>query len=92
MLDVVNDCFLYQHVKEDTRFMNVQSLSLDLIFINEEGDVKNVVVEEPLKGSDHGIVVADFVSEWQSREVHKPRRLYQKGKYDKIIEELDQES
>ena len=86
ILEVINDCFLYQHVKEDTRFMNEQSSSLDLIFTKEEGDVMNVVVEEPLNGSDHGIVVADFVSEWQSRVVHRPRRLYQRENMIKIID------
>ena len=40
MLDIINDCFLYQHVREDTRFMNVQSSLLDLIFTKEEGDIK----------------------------------------------------
>ena len=90
MLDVVNDCFLYQHVKEDTRFRNLQSSSLDLIFTKEERDVKNIVVGNPLGGSDHGIVTADYVSEWKSRVVQKPRRMYAKGNYVKIIEELDQ--
>ena len=56
MLDVVNDCFLFQHVKEDTRFRNIQSSSLDLIFTKEERDI---LVDEPLGGSDHGIVIAD---------------------------------
>ena len=90
MLDVVNDCFLFQHVKEDTRFRNIQASSLDLIFTKEERDVKNIVVDEPLGGSDHGIVWADYVSEWRSRVVHKPRRMYSKGNYVKINEELDQ--
>ena len=90
MLDVVNDCFLFQHLKEDTRFRHIQSSSLDLIFTKEERDVKNIVVDEPLGGSDHGTVWADFVSEWRSRVVHKPRRMYSKGNYVKINEELDQ--
>ena len=90
MLDVVSDCFLYQHVKEETRFRNEQSSTLDLIFTKEEGDVKNVELLDPLGGSDHGIVMADYVSEWKSRVVHKPRRMYHKGNYEQIIEELDQ--
>ena len=90
MLDVVNDCFLYQHVKEETRFRNEQSSTLDLIFTKEEGDGKNVELLHPLGGSDHGIVMADYVSEWKSRVVHKPRRMYHKGNYEQIIEELDQ--
>ena len=89
MLKVVNDCYLHQHVKEDTRFRGVESSSLDLIFTREEGDIKNIVVEDPLEGSDHGIVTADFVSEWKSRVVPKPRRMYHKGNYNKIIEELE---
>ena len=92
MLEVINDCHLQQHVREDTRFENLQSSSLDLIFTREEGDVRNIDVQHPLAGSDHGIVVADFVSEWQSRVVHRPKRQYSRGKYDKITEELDQEN
>ena len=42
MLDVVNDCFLYQHVKEDTRFRNEQSSNVDLAFTKVERDVKNI--------------------------------------------------
>ena len=48
MLDVVNDCFLHQHVREDTRFRNMQSSTLDLIFTKEERDVKNIGVLVPL--------------------------------------------
>ena len=70
MLEVINECHLQQHVREDTRFEKLQSSSLDLIFTKEEGDIRNIDVQEPLVGSDHGIVVADFVSEWQSRVVH----------------------
>ena len=42
MLDVTNDCFLYQHVKEDTRYRNEQSSLLDLAFTKEENDIKNL--------------------------------------------------
>ena len=35
------------------------------------------------------LVIGDFVTQWKSRVVHKPRRLYHKGNYAKIIEELD---
>ena len=38
--------------------------------------------------SDHDIVVADYVSEWISKVEYKPRRMYHKGNYDRIIEEL----
>ena len=74
--------FLYQHVKEDTRFMNDQSSALDLAFTKEEN-------EPPLGSSDHAIVTGDFITEWKSRVAHKPRRMYQKGNYTKISEGLD---
>ena len=43
----------------------------------------------PVGGSDHGVVVGDFVCEWKSKVEFKPRRMYYKGKYDKIIEGLE---
>ncbi|CAL4245945.1 unnamed protein product, partial [Meganyctiphanes norvegica] len=90
ILETTNDCFLYQHVRENTRYRNMQSSLLDLIFTREEGDVKNIEVLCPLGKSDHGIVTGDFVSEWKTRAEPKPRRMYHKGNYEKIIEELNQ--
>ena len=89
MLEVVRDCFWYQHVKKDTRYMNEKSSKLDLVFTKEERDVRNIEHLPPLGGSDHEMIIGEFVTEWKSKVVHKPRRLYQKGKYDKIIEELN---
>ena len=88
VLDTINDCFLHQHVREITRRRNEQESTLDLIFTKEEDDVKNIKVLPPLGDSDHGIVVADYVSEWISKVEFKPRRMYHKGNYDRIIEEL----
>ena len=83
------DCFWHQHVHKPTRFRNNQASTLDLIFTKEEEDVKNIEVLPGLGSSDHGIVVGNFVCEWKNRIVKKPRRLYQKGDYDKINEELN---
>ena len=83
LYDTFNDCCWHQHVHKPTRFRNNQASTLDLIFTNEEMDVKNIEVLPGLGSSDHGIVVGDFVCEWKNRVVHKPRRLYQKGDYDK---------
>ena len=71
MLDVINDCFLHQHVKEPTRFRNDDSSTLDLIFTKEEEDVKNIKVLQPLGRSDHGIVTAEYICEWKHRVVKK---------------------
>ena len=87
-LDVINDCFLYQHVREATRFRNEESSILDLIFTKEEEDVRDIKVLQPLGKSDHGVVIADFVCEWKSKIEQKPRRMYHKGNYEKILEEL----
>ena len=86
-LDVTNDCFLYQHVREATRFRNEESSILDLIFTKEEEDVRDIKVLQPLGKSDHGVVIADFVCEWKSKIEQKPRRMYHKGNYEKILEE-----
>ena len=72
-----------------TRFRNDQASTLDLIFIKEEEDVCDIDVLPGLGNSDHGIVKGTFICEWKSRVVQKPRRLYQKGDYTKIIQELD---
>ena len=89
LLDVINDCFLYQHVKKPTRFRNEESSILDLIFTKEEEDVRNIEVLQPLGKSDHGVVVADFVCQWKSKIEQKPRRMYHKGNYAKILENLN---
>ena len=90
VLSVVNDCFLFQHVKEHTRFRKDQSSLLDLIITKEENDVRNIEVLQPLGKSDHGIVMGEFVCEWKSKIAQKPRRMYHKGNYDKILEGLKQ--
>ena len=89
-LNTISDCFLHQHVREHTRFRNTQSSRLDLIFTKEENDVKNIKLWQGAGLSDHAMVEAEFVCEWRGRTVHKPRRMYRKGNYDKIIEGLNQ--
>ena len=90
VLDVANDCFLHQHVKEATRFRNNQSSTLDLIFTKEEEDVRNIKVLQPLGHSDHGIVLAEFICEWKYRVVKRPKRLYHKGNFTKMLEGLEE--
>ena len=88
MLDAVRDCFWYQHVKEDTWFRNDQSSLLDLVFTKEERDVRNIEHLPPLGMSDHEMVMGDFVTEWRSKVVQKERRMYHRGNYDRINEEM----
>ena len=89
LFEIFNDCFWHQHVYKPTRFRNDQASTLDLIFTNEENDVKDIEVLPGLGSSDHGIVTGKFVCTWKSRVTQKPRRLYQKGDYAKINEELN---
>ena len=89
-LDIINDCFLHQHVKEPTRFKNNESSTLDLILTKEENDIINIQVLQPLGQSDHGIVTADFICEWRHRVVRKSRRMYHKGNYERILEGLSE--
>ena len=88
-LKVVTDNFLCQHVKVDTRFRNTQSSRLDLIFTRENNDVININLQMPAGRSDHSVVEADFICEWKSKVVQKPRRMYRKGDFTKIIEGLN---
>ena len=62
----IQDCFLYQHVTEPTRFRGNSNSTLDLILTKEEEDVKNIRVLQPLGKSDHGVVVGNFICEWRS--------------------------
>ena len=89
MMETLNDCFLHQHIREDTRSINDQSSLLDLIFTKEEGDIRNIEIGCPLPGSDHAIVKAEFVSEWKPKAVKIKRKAYLKGNYTKIIAELN---
>ena len=50
-IDLVNDCFLIQHVDTPTRDSSV----LDLVFSSEDGMVENLHVKEHLGYSDHNI-------------------------------------
>ena len=90
ILTVKNDNFLTQHVNKPTRFRKDKSSLLDLVFTREEGDIRNIEVLQPLGSSDHGVVTGEFICEWKSKTVQKPKRMYYKGKYDKILERLKQ--
>ena len=52
-LNLTQDCFLVQHVKEATRKENI----LDLILSANEASVENVRIEDPLATSDHNIIL-----------------------------------
>jgi len=51
-LDLIQDCFLIQHVSEPTRGGNI----LDLVFTSEDNMVENLKAREHFSSSDHNIV------------------------------------
>ena len=86
----IKDCFLYQHILVPSRFRNEQSSTLDLVFTKEEHDVKNIEVIQPLGKSDHGVIICDYVCEWETRDQVRPKRQYHKGDYVKMTELLNE--
>ena len=89
-LECVNENILYQHVTVPTRFRGNERSTLDLILTHEEQDIKNIRVFQPIGLSDHGVVTAEFICEWKSRQVPKMRRAYYKGDYTTIISKLNE--
>ena len=60
-LESVHDSYLVQHVIEPTRYrVNQNANTLDLIFTNKEGMVKEVEYGPHLGASDHVILTFDF--------------------------------
>ena len=51
-MDMVQDNFLYQHVRESTRGNSI----LDLVFSNKENTVAELEVGEKLANSDHNVI------------------------------------
>ena len=51
-VDLIQDCFLYQHVSAPTRGENL----LDLVLTSEENMIEKVEIKEKLPNSDHNIV------------------------------------
>ena len=56
-IDVINDCFLEQHVDRPTRKSNI----LDLIMSTEINVIENVEVDCPVANSDHCVITWDLI-------------------------------
>jgi hypothetical protein len=75
-LDLVQNCFLYQHVKTPTRGDNI----LDLVLSTELPMIEELQVQEPFSTSDHCLVSFDLVAK---TELNESKRLqYQMHKAD----------
>ena len=60
-IDVVQDCFLEQHILQPTRYrLGEEPHTLDLVFSNEDGMIRNIMYHPGLGKSDHVIITFDL--------------------------------
>ena len=88
-LECVKDCFLYQHVRNITRFRAATEQSvLDVLFTNEENMI-NSVTHKPERGkSDH--LQLEFTFNCYTETIQKlfTKLNFFKGNYTGLSEEL----
>ena len=89
-LEYVRDSFLYQHVKDFTRYRDGQEPSiLDLIFTNEEDMIQHLDYKPPIGNSDHVSLVFKFLTGSVYRKYDKvDKRQYFKGNYPAVNDNL----
>ncbi|MES9881006.1 MAG: reverse transcriptase domain-containing protein, partial [Sedimenticola sp.] len=89
LLEIIRDNYLFQHVKEPTRYRenNIPSL-IDLILTNEEGMIDNLKHNPGLGKSDH--VCLNFTFEcYTEMTTSKHEKLnFYKGNYGAITEDI----
>ena len=85
-LESVRDTYLYQHVKQATRYRGDNQPSLlDLILTNEEEMIDNVVHNAPLGNSDHEILEFNFkLGRNENTRSNQQSLRFFKGNYDEI--------
>ena len=84
-VNLVNDCFLTQHVKQPTRGANI----LDLVLTTEANMVDEIAIDSPLANSDHNILVWSFKCSSAIGEKNVKDYSYSRGNYKKIGEYLN---
>ena len=82
--EFIKDCFLFQHVREPTRYrsQNVPSI-LDLILTNEENMVNNLQYKPGVGKSDHLVLEFTFNCFIRSSESLPKKLNVFKGNYKK---------
>src|SRR5260221_2016005 len=83
-LDLIQDCFLTQHVINATRGNNI----LDLVFTTEKSMVDSIEVIEHFAKSDHEIVIFDLVAETDIKELIQYKYCFYRAKYNEIRKKL----
>ena len=82
--DLVQNCFLVQHVLTPTRGNNI----LYLVFSSEDGMVTNICVQEHLANSDHNIITFVLVQEFQGSSSNLVRYDFHKANYELMSQYL----
>jgi hypothetical protein len=84
-LDLIQDCFLMQHVKEATRSDRI----LDLILSTEPELVEEVMICCPIANSDHNVIMFKIPNVVNFERKKTESFNFHKADYDKIGEELN---
>ncbi|CAC5371801.1 unnamed protein product [Mytilus coruscus] len=89
-LENLQENFLFQHVTRPTRWRGTNTPhTLDLILTNEEKMLSNLEYQSPLGKSDHCTMKFDFNCYTNIKSKPKIIKLFSRGNYIKIKEELD---
>ncbi|CAG2209803.1 unnamed protein product [Mytilus edulis] len=89
-LENLQENFLFQHVTRPTRWRGTNTPhTLDLILTNEENMISNLEYQSPLGKSDHCTMKFDFSCYTNIKSKPKLIKLFSRGNYIKIKEELN---
>lgn len=90
-IETIQDCFLYQHVNQPTRFRGTDTPSLlDMIFTNEEDMISDLRYLAPLGNSDHALLTFKL-HRYTDPNLHKKKSyLYYKGDYNAMRASLEE--
>jgi hypothetical protein len=83
--ELINDCFLIQHVTEPTRDKNV----LDLVFTTEKGMFENLEIKDPIGKSDHNTLVWELVTQTVIPQNNVMSFSYHRGNYQGMRESIN---
>ena len=83
-MNLIDDCFLTQHVMEATRGNNI----LDLVLSTESGMVEDVEVKCPVDNSDHNVILFKVPVALEAKVNRQDVFSYHRADYKKIREKL----
>ena len=84
-LELIDDCYLHQHVTEPTRYDNI----LDLVFSSEADMIEDVDVREPAVNSDHCTIHFKLVVCRKAKNnPDRQTRDYNRGDWESIRRDL----